>query len=308
MAEFFRVAFTVITPIFVTAGLGFWFGRRFKPDPSTISRLAIYIFLPALVFRGIAESNLPPSAIGQVFVLAFSISISITVVASLVVRFFKPVPDKTRSAFVVSAMMANAGNYGLPFIEFAFGSAGIPVSIIVFIASSISNYTLGIYVASSGDATLRQGIMNVLRVPLPYAAALGLAFNLTQVTLPLPIMRAVDLLANAAVPLMILLLGIQLSRINVQGYLRSVIAPVSLSATLRLLVTPLICMLLAALYGVTGLPRNVVLVQMSMPTAVTAALLATEFGSDVQYVTATILITTLASLLTLSLIMTILVV
>jgi predicted permease len=100
-------------------------------------------------------------------------------------------------------------------------------------------------------------------------------------------------MAQAAVPMMLLLLGVQLARIDVRGHLRHIVGPISLSAALRLLVPPLLCLLLAPLLGVSGMPRNVVLLQLSMPTAVTAALLATEFGSDVQFVSAAILISTL---------------
>lgn len=308
MSEFLQVAFTVIAPIFISASLGFWFGRRFSPDPQTLSRLAVYIFLPALVFQGMANSQMQPGEIGRIMLLVFSILTLVSVIASLLARVIPALSGETRSAFVVSAMMANAGNYGLPFISFAFIEPGPQVAIIVFITSSIFNYTLGIYVASSGKASVAQGISNVLRVPLPYAALLGLAVNLSGVTLPPVAERAVGLMAQAAVPLMLLLLGIQLSRFDVRSYLRRIIGPISMSAALRLFLPSLLCLLLAPVLGVSGLPRDVVLVQLSMPTAVSAALLATEFGSDVQFVSATILISTVASILSLSLLMTLLVV
>jgi predicted permease len=145
-------------------------------------------------------------------------------------------------------------------------------------------------------------------VPVPYAALLGLVVNLAHIAVPLPLNRALDLMAGAAMPLMLVLLGVQLSRISLQGHLRQLLGALGLSASLRLLVGPGICIGLAALMNFSGLPRNIALVQLSMPTAVTAALLATEFGSDVQFVSATILITTIASLLTLSVVMTLFVV
>jgi predicted permease len=234
--------------------------------------------------------------------------VAVTLIAWLLTIPQKSLSPTTRSAFVLGAMMGNTGNFGLPFVAFAFsqyGEQAVQISIIVFVTATLINQTLGIYIASSGTASVIQGIRNVLTVPVPYAAALGLAFNLAHINLPLPLNRALDLMAGAAMPLMLVLLGVQLSRISLQGHLRQLVPALSLSAALRLIVGPAICIGIALLMNFGGLPRNIALVQLSMPTAVTAALLATEFGSDVQFVSATILITTIASLLTLSLIMTI---
>ena len=307
MSEFFQVALDVIMPIFFVAALGFWFGRQFKPDPHTLSRLAFYIFFPPLVFQGVARSDMPPEAIGRLMLLVFLVFISLACIAWLLSRSQTTLSPITRSAFILSSMMGNTGNYGLPFVAFAFseyGDQAVQISVIVFVTATLINQTLGIYIASSGTATMAQGIRNVLSVPVPYAAALGLVVNLAHIAMPLPLNRALDLMAQAAMPLMLVLLGVQLSRISVQEHLRPLLRPLTMSAGTRLLVAPAVFMILAPILNVSGLPRNVALVQLSMPTAVTAALLATEFDSDAQYVSAAILISTLTSLLTLSAIMT----
>jgi predicted permease len=73
-----------------------------------------------------------------------------------------------------------------------------------------------------------------------------------------------------------------------------------------LLIAPLIAIPLTAALGMTGLARQVSIIEASMPTAVTAGVLATEFGSDAEFVTAVILVGTLASVVSLGVLLSLL--
>ena len=298
-----QIAYDVILPIFIAAGLGFLFGRRFQPDPRTLSRLGIYVFSPALVFRSIANSTLQPGEIGQMFILVVSLYLITMLIARLLIAARPSIAPEIRSAFILSVVLANSGNYGISFVDFAFGESGTRIAVLVFVMTSLMANTLGIYIASSGTASFMQGIKNVFSVPMIYAAALGFVVNFGGLTLPLPIARSVDLMGQAAVPLFIVLLGVQLARISIRGNLRPVMGAITLATITRLLVSPFIILALLTLLGISGLTRSVMLVQLSTPTAVYATLLATEFGSDAQFTTSVIFITTVASLFTLSAIM-----
>lgn len=298
-----QVAYDVILPILLVAGLGFWVGRRFNPEPRTLSRVAIFLLQPALAFQSSANSTLQPGEIGLIAFFVVTLFVVTWLVAYGLARTQPDLPPATRSAFLLGAMMPNAGNYGLSFVEFAFGAGMLPIAVLVFVTHQILGNTLGIYLASSGTASVRQGILNILKVPIAYATLLGFVVNFTGFQLPVPVARSVGLLSQAAIPIMIILLGIQLARISIRVDLRAQYRALALASSTRLLVTPLLVLLLTALMSISGPTRDVLLVQLSGPTAVYATLLATEFGSDAQFVTATIFITTLASVLTLSIIM-----
>lgn len=303
MSSALHVAWEVVTPILITAGLGFWVGRMFNPDPRALSRIAIYLFLPAIVFRSSANSSLQPGEIGQIIVFVILLFAIMMVIVSLLARTQRHLEPTVQSAFMLSALLANGGNFGLSFVEFAFGPEALSIAIMVLIMSSVMSNTVGIYVASAGTASIRQGLLNIFKVPMPYAIVLGFIVKFGHITLPLPIERPIALLSQAAVPMMITLLGIQMARIISLTEIRSLYSALALASITRLLVPPAIILLLTGLMGITGLTRNVLLVQLSTPTAVYATLLATEFGSDARFVTATIFVTTLASLITLSIIM-----
>lgn len=298
-----EVAYEVIIPILLVAGFGFWFGRAMKPDPRTLSRIAIYLFSPALVFRSSANSTLAAGEIGQIVICVALLFTIIALMGWLLARVQHALAPATQSAFILSVLLSNSGNYGLSFVEFAFGQPAMQIAVLVVVINSIMSNTLGIYVASSGTASVKQGIINIFKVPVIYATLLGFAVNFASIQLPVPLMRSLDVLSQAAVPIMIVLLGVQLARISVRSEIRAFAGALTLASVARLLLTPLIILPLVALMGVTGLTRDVLLVQLSTPTAVYATLLATEFGSDARFVTASVLVTTLASLVTLSVIM-----
>jgi hypothetical protein len=165
--------------------------------------------------------------------------------------------------------------------------------------TAVEANTLGVYLASRGTASVRRSLHNVLTVPLPYATALGLILNVGHVTLPLPLNRAITLLSQATVPCMLVILGLQLSRTSVKGRL----GPILLATVTRLAIAPLVAFPLAALLGLSGVARQVSIIEASMPSAVMSGVLATEFGSDAEFTTAVVLVSTLASIVTLSILL-----
>ena len=299
MTSFLAIIYNVLAPIFLVIGLAVLLYRRFALDPRVFSRVAIYLFSPCLVFSGIAHSDLKADELGLIVAMAVISAILMALIGWIQARLFH-FGRKLSSAFLLSVVLVNAGNYGLPLTEFAFGQAGFQRAIVFFVVTAITSNTLGVYLASRGTASVRRSFLNVLMVPLPYATVLGFLFNVKGITLPLPIDRAVTLLGQAAVPIMLLILGLQLARTSVKGR----IGPILLATVTRLAIAPLIAFPLATLLGLTGLTWQVCIIQASMPTAVMGGVLATEFGSDAEFATAVILVSTLASVVTLSVLLT----
>jgi predicted permease len=109
------------------------------------------------------------------------------------------------------------------------------------------------------------------------------------------ISRITQILGNLAIPLMLLILGIQLSRASLQGQWSVMMG----ASFIRLLGGALVGFLLAFLLGLGGVTRQAAIVEAAMPTAVVASVLATEFNSDAKLVSSIIVLSTLLSILTL---------
>jgi len=297
-----------IAPIFLVVGVAFLYGRQFKPEPRTLSGVVLYVFIPFLVLRGVAQTEVTGGEVFAIAGVAVGVAAVMAVIGLGIGRLFN-LETRTTSALVLALILVNAANYGIPLNSFAFGETPALAqmaeqrALIYYVISVVISNTVGIYFASRGSVSTRDALLNIVKVPLIYAAIAGFAFNVTEVTLPLPLERSVDLLADAAIPGMLALLGIQLSRATIRGQIPVIL----LTSGVRLVVGPVVAVGLALLFGLSGLSFNVAIVQSSMPTAVIAGVLATEFGADSEFVTSVIVVSTLLSVVTLSILLSLLI-
>jgi predicted permease len=304
MRSIFDVLYNVIVPVFLTAAIGFWFEKRFKPVVSSLSRIAIYVFMPCLIFQSIATSQLEAGELSRLLILIAVMTIIMYGVGWAIAHSHASLGRPTQSAILLSVVLVNAGNFGLPLIEFAFGPDGSQRSVIIATVMSVITNTVGVYLASLGNASVKDAALNILKTPLPYAVVLGIVVNVTQFTLPVPITRTVSTLGQAAVPLLLVLLGVQLASVSLRSQSPARSRAIVLCTATRLVLSPLLLVILTGMLGITGLTQKIAIVQLSLPTAVNAALFAAEFGSDAPFVSTAIMVSTLVSVLTLSVLLT----
>lgn len=296
MSEIFSIILTIIAPIILVALIGVLLDRTLALDARTVSRLIIYAGSPALAFYSLANATLQSSEVTRLFGFAVTQTLLATILAWLVTYALK-MDRLTASAFVLTAGLMNLGNYGIPFNEFAFGQAGLERAVIVTVGLQVVVYSVGVFVASWGRASIWQSAKNMAMVPTPYAAAAGLVVNFGGITVPTLIMRVVQILQSAAIPLMLILLGIQISRVKFKTGNWGIVFG---AATMRLLGGPIIGLLVAAMFSLQGTSWQVAMIQSAMPTAVVTTILATEFNSDPQLASSVVLVSTLLSIFTLS--------
>ena len=126
--------------------------------------------------------------------------------------------------------------------------------------------------------------------------SLNIIINMFQIQIPGPVDRAVQLAAGGTIPLMLILLGVELTRVQFSGSLRAM----QLSVGLRLLIAPVVAFLLTGLLGIESFAQQGSVTQAAMPSMVSSTVLATEYQLDSRLVTAIIFISTLLSPLTLT--------
>lgn len=296
-----NVFINVLLPIFILIGLGLLLDRKLHIEAKAISQVIFYIFSPALIFSSLVTSTV--SGQDSAIILAFMVIITLVVgLLTWGLGRLARVDRVTMSAFLLTTLFMNSGNYGLSVNLFAFGEAGLARAAIYFVGSSILTNTLGIFVAAKGRTNIKTALMRVFKAPMVYAVFAAFLVNALKITVPEPVSKALSLSAGGAVPSLLLLLGMQLAHVSLDKDIWLATA----SSLIRLVVAAGLAWLLADLLGLEGVTRQVCIVESAMPAAVTPLIIAVEYNAKPKLVTSAIFVSTLASMLTLTILLSLL--
>jgi malate permease and related proteins len=284
-----------ILPIVLLAGAGFALGKMLHIHPPSLGRVVFYVFSPVLIFNLLIKNQLKLNEAAIVIVFALCFILVMGAITFLLGYFFK-LERPALIAILITTMFANTGNYGLPLVSFAFGEQALSYAGIYFVTTTLLFYTLGVFLASLGHMNFKEALLGLLKIPTLYAVLIAILINIWKIEIPTPVSRAVDLAAGGSIPLMLILLGVQLTSLEFAENQRAL----QLSVGLRLIVAPLIALFFAAVFGLPTLPRQASVTEASMPGMVSATVLATEYNLDAKLVTAVVFVSTLLSPLTLT--------
>jgi predicted permease len=284
-----------LLPVLLLAGAGFALGRILKVSPRPVGRIVFYVFSPILVFDLITKSQLTPGNIFLMLGFAASLMLISAALAFLAGKLLH-LDRAVITAVVLTTLTGNNGNYGLPVIAFAFGQEALAYASIFFVTTNIMLYSVGVFIASLGHLNPKDALLGLLKVPAIYAIILGMVFVRAGWVLPISLQRTVTMAAGAAVPCMLILLGLELQRAEWSRNIRALGVPVFL----RMVAGPFIALVLASIFGLPDLARKAGITQAGMPSAVMTTVIASEYNLEPSLVTAIVFITTFLSPLTLT--------
>ncbi|MBM4466715.1 MAG: AEC family transporter [Chloroflexi bacterium] len=290
------ILYNNILPIFIAIGLGYSLERRLKIEIKSVSRTIFYALSPCLIFSSLVQSPVSGAELWRIASFQILATLGVALVAWGVARALR-FDRAMESAFLLVTLFVNSGNYGLSVNLLAFGETALARAVIYFVVSSLLVNTVGVYLASRGKASAFDALLNISKMPIVYAVFLAIFVNLINLNVTeSPVFKAVEMVGKGAVPLMLLLLGMQLAETSVaQGMKLS-----GLAAFIRLVVAPVIAWPLVNWLSLTGPTLQACIVEASMPTAVTSTVLAIEFDVEPEFVTSVVFLSTLASPLTLT--------
>jgi predicted permease len=286
----------VVLPVALTAALGGLVARWRGLTPEIPAALVFYLFAPALVFHALATTTVSADDSLKI-VTVLLVSFATVYAAAMVWSTLRGHDSSMRAAFAVGATTPNVGNMGLPVSQLAFGDLGLQIAVMNFVAGAILVNTAGIAIAAMAGGSRIGALLAPLKYPALYAAFAGVAVNLAGIDLPVAVEAPAESLGNAAIPTMLVVLGIQLS--NVSG--REDTTELAAVNLVRLLISPAAAWLTVELLDIEGVLRGTLIVLAAMPTAVSAIILATTFNARPGFVTQVVVISTLASMVTLTL-------
>ncbi len=285
-----------LLPVFAIAGVGFLLARYAHVQVQTVSRLTFHALAPALVFNILATSTVESSQVGRMVLFYVLVATSAALMARIVAIPLR-LDRRALTAFLLVVICSNSGNYGLPVTLLAFGREALTFASVYFVTSSMFTYTGGVFLAASGKRSVRDALIGVTSIPAFYGALAAILTITLGLQIPGAVRAPVTLLSDAAVPMMILVLGMQLERAGRPERPGVVAAAVVVS----LVLTPLVALGVAHLVGLRGAALQAGVLQTSMPTAVITTILAVEFDVVPDFVTSVVFVTTLLSPFTVTL-------
>jgi predicted permease len=282
-----------LLPILLAAGAGFLVARYLGVTPKSVSQIAFYIFSPCLIFDLLTSSKLDGDDILQMVGYTIVVVLAIGVIAAII-GYVLNFERSILVALLLTVMFGNAGNYGLSLTLFSFGEDALAYASIYFATTAILVYTVGVVLASLGKSSLKDAFVGLFKVPVLYAVILALIFNRLDFTLPLSVDRTVSLLADAAIPVMLVLMGIQLYNSNRSKHTFAI----GLSNTLRLVVSPVLAIGVGILFRLDGPAFQAGVLESAVPTAVLMTVLGIEYNIEPAFMTTAVFTSTLLSPLT----------
>ena len=284
-----QTALEVVFPTFFLIGLGALADRvLLELNVETLARLSVYFLIPALVFNAVAQTALSLRA-ASLIAVAYLLYLLILGLASA----FGSVglsAAQTRGV-VVTSLFGNTGNMGLPITLFAYGVAGFERAVIIFVVSLVVMFVVGPTVLSGTRTSLGSRVKEALKLPPIWAALAGLIVNVTHLDLPESVIQGVSLLGSAAIPIMLLSLGIQMHRSWVWAVSEAAVR----SFGLRLLIGPFIAYGVGRVLGLQALDLKVLVLSAVMPAAVTMFVIAVEVRGDYEGVARSVIAMTVGS-------------
>ncbi|UII57722.1 AEC family transporter [Cytobacillus spongiae] len=291
----------VLLPIFGIFAAGFGVQKWRKLDVKSISTFAIYILTPALVFRTFYTATLDEQYL-MITLFAFAL-LFILIGVNKIYAKLRCLDQSMESGLILSTAFMNAGNYGTPIILFVFGEQGFTYAVSFLVLQSMIMNFFGVYYAARGRQTIVASIQSVLKMPLTYTLLLALIMNELKIPLTRNIFSAIDLLAEAAIPVSMLILGMQLAELKVD-HLSANLSHTIVAIFVRLIGSPLIAFGLVSVLPMEPLLQKVLIILTATPTAVTTTMYALQFDSRPKLVSSIALFTTLLSSLSLSILLT----
>ena len=276
-------------------GLGYLLGRLRGAQSKTLVDMALFLFTPSLIVSRLLANPISLLDSGRIALYTFAMMGGVYLLGAIVAKVQR-LSRLERYSLLLTTVTMNAANYGLPVVEFAVGKHAISYAAVFVLAANIVQSTVGVYLAAAGRRSMFQSILSVFRLPLAYAFIAAFLIRWLDLMLPEPILRPLMLLGDAAIPVAMVILGIQLTKVHVGGAWKD-LATISL---LKLVCAPLIGIGLTVALGIGGDMRMALILEAGMPTAVNAGLFAVEFDTKPQFVAGAILVTTLLSAITLS--------
>ena len=279
--------FEVLFPVFFIVGIGYYLGKKNPElDTSFIANFAANIGSPAMVFYAITTTGISFNVFLEYFWYSLIAIFAFAVLGIIFLKFLKKDIITELPPFI----LPNTGNMGLPLCLFAYGNQGFGIAATISSLVILLHFTIGVFLADK-----RINFQLLFKSPPVYAIIISVFFLFLDIKPPAFLVNTTMMLTYAAIFLILMSLGIALTRFKVFSFRSAFISSIA-----RVVVGPIIGFLIIKFFNLSGFAAGVLLIQCSMPSAVLTYLVGSLYSSKevVDSIASMIVVSTVMSFIT----------
>ena len=263
--ELYLKLIDVIVPVFFVIGIGYYLGKK-NPNINTdfITTFAGNVGTPGMIFYTITTTGVTLSVFTEYFIYALIIIGGFSLVGILFLLLLK----KDFISELPPLILPNTGNMGIPICLFAYGTAGLGVASSIASVIILLHFTLGVLLAKKSFS------LKILVKNMPiYAIIISVIFLYFEWDVPGYLENTTFLLTYATIFLVLMSLGIALTRLKVVSWTHA-----SILGGVRVIIGPLIGFGFIKFLNLEGFAAGVLLIQSCMPSAVLTYLVGSMYS------------------------------
>lgn len=271
----------IVFPVFAIAFLGWAYGKRHPVEMGEANRLNLDIFIPALVFSSLADTSFDLAG-HRTLAFGYFLMIVGSGLIGWVIAAIASIPYKI---LVPAMMFNNCGNLGLPIAVLAFGQEALAPAVVLFTVSNVLHFSFGAWLLDH-----RTRLLTVWKNPSVLASLAGLAVSLSGVAVWPPLLLALRMVGDIAIPLMLFALGVRIAQARIEAVRVGLFG-----AVLRPVVGLALAGVLVHLLDLPAREQALLLVFGALPPAVLNYMFAERYGQEPDKVASIVLIGNLAA-------------
>ena len=245
-----------------------------QSDRELLSKIVLYIALPAMIFTNLKDANISPD-MAYLPILGLFTSGLLLIVAYLYCRACN-YSKKTTWTIMIAASIMNTGFIGFPVSLGVFGNEGFLNAVFFDLSTSLLVVVYGIVLARQFGGNTREVLKKAVFFMPIWGVIFGLIFNVFDIPLTYTVDSILNYFGNATIPLIMLSIGLSLDFRNVGQNLKDSLVV----SIIKLVISPLIIFVLATWLNIGGTALNIAVLEAGMSTAGNALVLAIEYGLD----------------------------
>lgn len=283
------ILFSVVS-IYIFIALGFLAKMSFKEqiDDKTITLINVYFLQVFLTFWGLLLRPIDVTLLYAPSIYLLIVAVVVILSALLAKKLFAD--KKEYSIATVAAIIGNTGNLGIPINIAIFGEESIPYTTVVNLVNVFVVYTVGVYYYSRGSFDAKTSLVNILKLPILWAATVAIALSLNHYKPSAIVENMLMMGAYASMTMQLFLFGIYLYGTKIKEISKTLTLWVM---SIKFFILPSIAFLILYNIELDSMIKGIIFIELMMPLAIANVNLASLYDCTPRVVTALVFLSSL---------------